>query len=57
MGKDKRNNRKGCARCENWAEEGSELCWECEQDVLNEIEPEYSDPLDQERADSMVGGE
>ena len=57
MGKDKRENRKACARCENWAEEDSELCWECEEEAIKELEPEYDDSLDQERADSMIGGE
>lgn len=74
-------------RCDNFAVEGSELCDECEQNVLNELtivdeypssywpvktEGEwrdaevvgeerilrgYDDPLDQERASSMDGGE
>lgn len=57
MSKDKRRQNKACLRCENWAEDGSELCEQCERDLLEQLEPEYDDALDQERADSMTGGE
>lgn len=61
MGKDRRSQRTQCLRCEQWALEGSELCEECEQNALNELtvveylRDRYEDPLDQARADSMVG--
>jgi hypothetical protein len=63
VGKDKRHQtwrREPCARCDNFAEEDSELCASCEEDVLDalntiEVQALYDDPLDQERADSMVG--
>lgn len=56
MGKDKRDQRRACLRCENWAEEGSELCAACEEESLQEL-AQYEDRLDQERADSLEGGE
>lgn len=56
MGKDRRDQRRACLRCENWAEEESDLCAQCEEDMLTEL-ASYEDRLDQERADSMVGGE
>lgn len=39
MSKDHRTDRKRCLRCTNWAEYQSELCADCEQDVLDELEP------------------
>lgn len=37
MGKDKRSERKRCLRCTQWAEAGSELCMDCEQDQVDEM--------------------
>lgn len=95
MSKDKRSDRKRCLRCTQWAEYGSELCSDCEQDALDKVREDaiegwgfhggisaealrfthsgpyaqaisgtwkiigkdYLDALDQERADSLEGGE
>jgi hypothetical protein len=100
MGKDRRSDRQRCLRCTKWAEHESELCSDCEQNVLDDmrddatdnwdfhsgVPPEvlrathgppvfgpwkstftfvkdavigrdYLDALDQERADSLEGGE
>jgi predicted amidophosphoribosyltransferase len=60
MGKDHRQESKRCTRCGEWTESETELCDECQEDALEEVPfsvPEYLDPLDQARADSMVGGE
>lgn len=52
-------SRRACARCEQWAEDGSDLCAQCEADVLDALYAielkVYEDSLDQERANSMVG--
>lgn len=45
MGKDRRSDRRQCLRCENWAIDDSELCADCEQSALNEMEPVKSDGI------------
>lgn len=56
MSKDKRIELHKCARCQNWMDdEEATYCPKCEAEYLETHEPEYDDPLDQARADSMAG--
>jgi hypothetical protein len=54
MSKDRRDERRSCLRCGDKTDQGSELCESCEEEAIEEM-VRYDDPLDQERADSMVG--